>query len=113
MCDVFFLGTALRIPSQMSPSNDGMLEMAAGIAMARAGIEGNGNCRDCCEDRIADLKDDPNAGADSRGKRAENAEAIRNCCSAAIVALSVDESSETLCSFVFESDGYREQEGSN
>lgn len=76
------------MPSHISPSNDGMPEMAAGIAMARAGIEGNGDCRNCCDDRIADLKEEPNAGNESRGKRAEKAEVIRNCCMAAMVIVS-------------------------
>ncbi|KAI0440953.1 hypothetical protein F4803DRAFT_442964 [Xylaria telfairii] len=93
MCDVFFLGTALRMPSHMSPSNEGMLEIAAGIAMAREGIEGNGGCCICCEDRIADLKGEPNAGDESRGKSIEKAEAIRSCCRAAIVIES------SVCSF--------------
>jgi hypothetical protein len=88
MCEVFFLGTALRMPSHMSPSNEGMLEMAAGIAIARAGIEGNGDCRNDC-DRTIDLKEELKAGEANRGKRAEKADAIRTCCMAAIVMLNV------------------------
>ncbi len=40
------------------------------------------------DDRIADLKEEPNAGNESRGKRAEKAEVIRNCCMAAMVIVS-------------------------
>lgn len=92
MCDVFFLGTALRMPSHMSPSNDGIPEMAAGIEMASADMEGNWNCCDCCDDRIADRKEEPKAGEESRGNRAEKADAIRNCCMAAMVGSSLYES---------------------
>jgi len=84
MCEVFFFGTALRMPSHISPSNEGMLEMAAGMGTARAGIEGNGDRRNGC-DRTADLKEEPKVGEANRGKRAEKADAIRTCCMAAIV----------------------------
>lgn len=76
------------MPSHMSPSNDGMPEMAAGIAIARAGIEGNGDCRNCEDGRMADLNEEPNSGEERCGNRAEKAEAIRNCWTAAIVSVS-------------------------
>lgn len=72
----------------MSPSNAGMPEMAEGIAMARAGIEGNGDRRDCEDGRMADLNEEPKSGEERCGNRAEKAEAIRNCWMAAIVSVS-------------------------
>lgn len=85
MWDVFFFGTALRIPSQMSPSKPGMLCNAAGIAIASDGHVGYGDRRDCCVKRSVDLNDEVNVVAESRGSRDAMAEAIRSCWTAAIV----------------------------
>lgn len=78
MCEVFFFGTAFRIPSQMSPSKPGMLCSAAGMAMASDGHAGDG-WRDCCVKRRVDLKEDAKVVAESRGRIDEIAEAIRSC----------------------------------
>lgn len=86
------------MPSHMSPSNDGMPEMAAGIAMARAGIDGNGDCRNCEAGRMADLSEELNIDEESCGNRAEKAEAIRNCWTAAIVSVGIERSSSCAVS---------------
>ena len=83
MCEVFFFGTAFRIPSQMSPSKPGMLCSAAGMAMASDGHAGD-DWRDCCVKKTVDRKEELNGVEASLGKREENIEAIRSCCMAAM-----------------------------
>lgn len=87
MCDVFFFGTAFRIPSHISSSSEGMFWMAAGIATPSAGIEGNSDDRVCCccVERSVDLKEGPKLAEVSLGKSDDKAEDIRSCCIAAIV----------------------------
>lgn len=79
MCDVFFFGTAFRIPSQMSPRMPGMLCSAAGTAMASDGHDRDGDWRDCCEKRRVDLNEAAKFIAESRGSIDEMAEPIRSC----------------------------------
>jgi hypothetical protein len=52
MCDVFFLGTALSIPSQMSDSNDGMLIAAVGSAMLTDAIRSEVNRGRVCVEKL-------------------------------------------------------------
>ena len=90
ICDVFFFGTAFRMPSHISSSSEGMFWMAAGIATPSAGIEGNSGsrvCCCCCVESSVDLKDVPKLAEVSLGKSADKAEDIRSCCIAAIVTL--------------------------
>ena len=87
ICDVFFFGTAFRIPSHISSSSEGMFWMAAGIATPSACIEGNSDDRVCCccVERSVDLKEGPKLAEVSLGKSDDKAEDIRSCCIAAIV----------------------------
>lgn len=58
MCDVFFLGTARSIPSHMSPSRDGIFEMAAGMAIASSVTDGSLDSCAYCVYRTVDRKED-------------------------------------------------------
>lgn len=86
ICEVLLLGTALRMPSQISPSRPGMLWMAAGIAIASDGHVGYGDCRVCCEKRTADLMEEANVVEVIRGSSDDTTEANRNCCMVAMVS---------------------------
>lgn len=49
MCEVFDFGTALSIPSHMSPKIEGIPATMLGIAIASEGIEGKEDFCACCE----------------------------------------------------------------
>lgn len=87
MCEVFFLGTARRTPSQISPNIPGMLWSAAGIAIAIDGHVGYGDCLDCCVYSRVDLKGVAKVVVLSRGRKDETAEAIRSCGTAAAMVM--------------------------
>jgi len=48
ICEVFFFGTAFKMPSQMSESNDGMLMAAAGRAMFTDAVRSGLNAASAC-----------------------------------------------------------------
>lgn len=79
-CDVFFFGTALRIPSHIPSSNDGMdgrFKDIAGRAMANLERKGRDICR---------VHNDVNLEEESRGKR-ELAARVDNIAPAIVAGL--------------------------
>lgn len=68
-CVVFFLGTALRIDSQMSPSNAGMPKRMAGRAAARPDHRGRASCLDSRDHGLDVWK---KVDAESRGMMVED-----------------------------------------
>lgn len=85
MCDVFFLGTARSIPSHMSPSRDGIFEMAAGMAIASSVTDGSLDSCAYCVYRAVDRKEDWKLVDAILGKREGKNEAIRSCWRAAMI----------------------------
>jgi hypothetical protein len=85
--DVFFLGTARRTDSQMSPSREGTLRrIDAGMAKAivgRIGVEAY------LEKRVVEREAADAAGADTRGSRKERIDEV-DCAAAIVKGLGID-----------------------
>ena len=87
MWDVFFLGTARRTDSQMSPSSEGTLRrIEAGIAKA---IVGRIGVEMCLEKRVVEREAADAAGAERRGSRKERIDDV-DCAAAILNRLGTD-----------------------
>lgn len=87
MCEVFDLGTALRMPSQMSPRIDGIVCIAEGIVIASAGIKGSRLGSDVLVDRAVRRGELNVAEPVSRAKMLAKADDARRDCVAAILRI--------------------------